>query len=84
MNLMMRCGTLLLGAAAMCTAAPFAGKPVAGTCQAGQAGRCEVTESTTSYALQLPEGKILKVDVCGKASVAKLAKESLAKVKAGK
>ena len=84
MNQFARYGSLLLGAAAMCSAASFTGKVVAGTCQPGQAAACEVTESTAAYALQVAEGKVLKLDASGNAAVAKLAKENLAKVKAGK
>jgi hypothetical protein len=83
-NLFVRYGSLLLGLAAICSAASFTGKVVAGTCQPGQAATCEVTESTTAYALQTAEGKILKLDAGGNTAVAKLAKENMAKVKAGK
>lgn len=84
MNLVLLTGSLLLGTAVMCSAASFTAKVVAGTCQAGQAAGCEVTESTTAYALQLAEGKVVKLDASGNAAVAKLAKENLAKIKAGK
>lgn len=81
-NLFVRCA-LFIGAAALCSAASFTGKVVAGTCQADQPAACEVTESTASYALQLADGKILRLDANGSAEVAKLVKEDLAKVKAG-
>jgi hypothetical protein len=82
MSILMRC-SMFLGAAALCSAASFTGKVVASTCAPDQPATCEVTDKTTSYGIRLSDGKILTFDAKGNAEVARLAKEDLAKVKAG-